>query len=92
LPLANAASGAPARASTAPGRRCSTDIALAHREIYALYQIAQTMGTSLGVSDTMTLGPSRLMNLVPFSACALFLYAEATDTLFCRFATVLIRS
>ena len=27
------------------------DIALAHREIYALYQIAQTMGTSLGVSD-----------------------------------------
>src|SRR5262249_183935 len=28
------------------------DIALAHREIYALYQIAQTMGTSLGVADT----------------------------------------
>src|SRR5688572_11507347 len=27
------------------------DIALAHREIYALYQIAQTMGTSLGVGD-----------------------------------------
>ncbi len=62
-------------------------IALAHREIYALYQIAQAMGTSLGVSDTMTLIASRLSNLVPFSACALFLYAEASDTLFCRFAT-----
>ncbi len=62
-------------------------IALAHREIYALYQIAQAMGTSLGVADTMTLIASRLSNLVPFSACALFLYAEASDTLFCRFAT-----
>ena len=63
------------------------DIALAHREIYALYQIAQTMGTSLGVADTMTLIASKLSNLVPFSACALFLYTEASDTLYCRFAT-----
>jgi diguanylate cyclase (GGDEF)-like protein len=63
------------------------DIALAHREIYALYQIAQTMGTSLGVADTMTLISSKLSNLAPFSACSLFLYTEATDTLYCRFAT-----
>src|SRR6185295_19402944 len=52
------------------------DIALAHREIYALYQIAQTMGTSLGVSDTMALISSKLANLVPFSTCALFLYSD----------------
>jgi diguanylate cyclase (GGDEF)-like protein len=63
------------------------DIALAHREIYALYQIAQTMGTSLGVTDTMTLIASKLSNLVPFSACALFLYTESSDSLYCRFAT-----
>jgi diguanylate cyclase (GGDEF)-like protein/putative nucleotidyltransferase with HDIG domain len=63
------------------------DIALAHREIYALYQIAQTMGTSLGVEDTMALIASKLTNLVPFSACALFLYSDSTDTLNCRFAT-----
>jgi diguanylate cyclase (GGDEF)-like protein len=63
------------------------DIALAHREIYALYQIAQTMGTSLGVGDTMALIASRLTNLVPFSACALFLYSDSTDSLNCRFAT-----
>ena len=36
------------------------DIALAHREIYALYEIAQTMGTSLGVADTMALISSKL--------------------------------
>jgi diguanylate cyclase (GGDEF)-like protein/putative nucleotidyltransferase with HDIG domain len=63
------------------------DIALAHREIYALYQIAQTMGTSLGVSDTMALIASKLTNLVPFSACALFLYSDTNDMLGCRFAT-----
>jgi diguanylate cyclase (GGDEF)-like protein/putative nucleotidyltransferase with HDIG domain len=63
------------------------DIALAHREIYALYEIAQTMGTSLGVADTMALISSKLSNLVPFSACALYLFDEEADTLRCRFAT-----
>ncbi|MSO36329.1 MAG: diguanylate cyclase [Acidobacteria bacterium] len=63
------------------------DIALAHREIYALCEIAQTMGTSLGVSDTMALISSKLTNLVPFSSCALFLFDEEVDTLRCRFAT-----
>jgi diguanylate cyclase (GGDEF)-like protein/putative nucleotidyltransferase with HDIG domain len=63
------------------------DIALAHREIYALYEIAQAMGTSLGVSDTMALISAKLSNLVPFSCGALFLYDEDTDSLRCRFAT-----
>ena len=63
------------------------DIAVAHREIYALYQIAQSMGTSLGVGDSMTLITSKLSDLVPFSASALFLYSNTTDALQCRFAT-----
>ena len=49
------------------------NIALAHREIYALYEIAQSMGTSLGVSDTMALISSKLSKIVPWSGCALFL-------------------
>jgi len=63
------------------------EIAVAHREIYALYQIAQTMGTSLGVADTMAVISSKLTELVPLSTCVLFLHHEATDTLQCRFAT-----
>src|SRR5262245_33356854 len=63
------------------------DIALAHREIYALYEIAQAMGSSLGVSDTMALISSKLSNIVPFSCCALFLYSDEAETLRCRFAT-----
>ena len=77
-----------------PGRRVARprtnvfeDIALAHREIYALYEIAQAMGTSLGVSDTMALISSKLSNIVPFSCCALFLYNDEAETLRCRFAT-----
>src|SRR5262249_31819054 len=62
-------------------------IARAHREIYALYEIAQAMGSSLGVSDTMALISSKLSNIVPFSCCALFLYNDETEMLRCRFAT-----
>jgi diguanylate cyclase (GGDEF)-like protein len=62
------------------------DIALAHSEISALYEISQAMGTSLGVADTMTLLSSKLSNLVPLSCCALFLYNEQMETLRCRFA------
>ena len=63
------------------------DIALAHREIYALYEIAQAMGSSLRVADNMTLIASKLSNLVPFSCCALFLRIDEMGTQRCRFAT-----
>ena len=68
-------------------KRVFQDIALAHREIYALYEIAQSMGTSLGVADTMALISSKLSSLVPFTTCALFLHDENGDLLRCRFAT-----
>ena len=82
--------GGPAAGFQSEGSKGSTvfdDIALAHREIYGLYEIAQTMGTSLGVADTTALIASKLTNLVPFSACALFLFDEPDDMLRCRFAT-----
>jgi diguanylate cyclase (GGDEF)-like protein/putative nucleotidyltransferase with HDIG domain len=62
------------------------NIALAHREIYALYEIAQAMGTSLGVSDTMALISSKISKLVPWSGCALFVYDAEAALLNCRFA------
>src|SRR3954453_22951296 len=62
------------------------NIALAHREIYALYKIAQSMGTSLGVADTMALISSKLTKIIPWSACALFVQNAETGALTCRFA------
>ena len=73
--------------STSAPTNVFQDIAHAHREIYALYEIAQAMGSSLGVSDTMALISSKLSKIVPFSCCALFLYNEEGETLRCRFAT-----
>ena len=85
---APAAAPAVGLVSESPGRKnVFEDIALAHREIYALYEIAQAMGSSLGVADTMALISSKLSNIVPFSCCALFLYSDDTETLRCRFAT-----
>ncbi len=63
------------------------NIALAHREIYALYEIAQAMGTSLGVADTMALISSKLANILPWSACTLFLFQPESDTLKCAYAS-----
>ena len=59
-PLPDSADQAVGRPATGPSldspkKNVFEDIALAHREIYALYEIAQAMGTSLGVSDTMAL-------------------------------------
>jgi diguanylate cyclase (GGDEF)-like protein/putative nucleotidyltransferase with HDIG domain len=70
----------------AAGPNAFENIALAHREIYALYEIAQSMGTSLGVSDTMALISSKLSKVVSWSGCSLFLYQVESDSLKCRFA------
>jgi diguanylate cyclase (GGDEF)-like protein len=77
----------PAESSATPPSNVFHDIALAHREIYALYEIAQAMGSSLGVADTMTLIASKLSSLVPFSCCALFLRIDENGTQRCRFAS-----
>jgi diguanylate cyclase (GGDEF)-like protein len=68
------------------GQNAFENIALAHREIYALYEIAQSMGTSLGVSDTMAVICSKLTKIIPWSGCALFL-PQPDDTLRCTFAS-----
>ncbi len=62
------------------------NIALAHREIYALYEIAQSMGTSLGVADTMALISAKLTKIIPWSGCSLFLQQPDSNALKCRFA------
>lgn len=85
---------APARATRrTDGRRlfetgeqsAFANIARAHQEIYALYDMAQALGSSLGVADTMSLLAAKLSALVPYSACALFVRED--DEVRCRFAS-----
>jgi diguanylate cyclase (GGDEF)-like protein/putative nucleotidyltransferase with HDIG domain len=61
------------------------DIAGAHREEQTLYEIAQALGSSLGVSDAMALIQEKVSRLVPFVTCALFL-GDDTDGYICRYA------
>jgi diguanylate cyclase (GGDEF)-like protein/putative nucleotidyltransferase with HDIG domain len=61
-------------------------IASANRESYTLYEIAQAMGRSMSLAETMTLVTSKLSALVPFSSCALFVRSVEGE-LRCRFAT-----
>jgi diguanylate cyclase (GGDEF)-like protein/putative nucleotidyltransferase with HDIG domain len=68
------------------GQTVLEDISLAHREIYALYEIAQALGSQLGVADTMSIISSKLTNIVPFTASALFLVDKSGESLTCRYA------
>jgi len=61
------------------------DIAGAHREEQTLYEIAQALGSSLGIGDAMALIQDKVSKLVPFTTCALFL-GDDTDGYVCRYA------
>ena len=81
------AAAGPNAAGLMHGANAFENIALAHKEIYALYEIAQSMGTSLGISDTMALISSKLKKIVPWSGCSLFLLQPDGLTLKCRFVS-----
>jgi diguanylate cyclase (GGDEF)-like protein len=61
------------------------DIAGTHREEQALYEIAQALGSRLGIDDAMALIQDKVRRLVPFVTCALFLGDENTGFT-CRYA------
>ena len=61
------------------------DITGTHREEQTLYEIAQALGSSLGVEDAMMLIHEKVTRLVPFVTCALFL-GNDHDGYSCRYA------
>ena len=61
--------------SDAPGYL--NQITNAHREVYALYEIARTFGSSLGIDDTVSVLVNKVGHVVPFDLCAVYLYDEA---------------
>lgn len=44
----------------------------AQREVFALHEIAQTIGSSLNLNDTVTLITNKLRAIVPFDTCIIF--------------------
>lgn len=52
----------------------------AHREVITLYDIAQTIGTSLDLRDTFAVFASRLEDIVNYTTCVLFIVnPDSTD-------------
>ncbi|MGI8567370.1 MAG: diguanylate cyclase [Pyrinomonadaceae bacterium] len=50
----------------------------AQREVYALHEISQTIGSSLNLQDTVTLVSSKLRAIVPFDTCIISIVEEKT--------------
>jgi len=48
-------------------------ISEAQREVFALHEIAQTIGSSLNLSDTVALIANKLRAIVPFDTCVIYL-------------------
>jgi len=51
-------------------------ITQAQREVFALHEIAQTIGSSLNLNDTVTLVSNKLRAIVPFDTCVIFIVEE----------------
>jgi diguanylate cyclase (GGDEF)-like protein/putative nucleotidyltransferase with HDIG domain len=66
-------------------RAALLDISDAHREEQILYEIAQALGSSLGVDEAMALIRDKVNRLVPFVTCALFL-GDDDRGFACRYA------
>lgn len=45
----------------------------AQREVFALHEIAQNIGSSLNLNDTVTLVSNKLRAIVPFDTCSIFI-------------------
>jgi diguanylate cyclase (GGDEF)-like protein/putative nucleotidyltransferase with HDIG domain len=48
----------------------------AHREVFALYEIARTFGSSLDIEDTVSILVNKIGHVVPFDTCVVYLYDE----------------
>jgi diguanylate cyclase (GGDEF)-like protein/putative nucleotidyltransferase with HDIG domain len=48
----------------------------AHREVYALYEIARTFGSSLDMEDTLSILVNKVGHIIPFDTCVVYLYDE----------------
>jgi diguanylate cyclase (GGDEF)-like protein/putative nucleotidyltransferase with HDIG domain len=53
-----------------------SQITNAHREVFALYEIARTFGSSLDIEDTASVLINKVGHVVPSDLCAVYLYDD----------------
>jgi len=64
-----------------PQRPVMEDIAAANQELFALYDVVQTMGATLNLQETLALIVSKTKKIVDYSACVISLIDEETKEL-----------
>ncbi len=69
------------------GSSALRDISSAHREVYALYEIAQTLGSSLRLAEVLEMVIHQIGRLVPYYTCAIYLADPSGDKLVARFVS-----
>jgi len=67
----------PNHANESKAFRAYDQIRNAHREVYALYEIARTFGSSLEVENTLSVLVDKVGHIVPFDTCVAYLFDEA---------------
>lgn len=78
----NADGSSPTGATDSPGQRAVYQgIAQAHQELFALYEIVQTMGQSLNMEETADLIISKTKRIIDFATCVLYLTTEDDNQL-----------
>ncbi len=70
------------------GRRAAafSDISSAHREVYALYEIAQTLGASLRLAEVLELVVHKIGQVIPYHTCVFYLLEDGKTSLSGRVA------
>jgi diguanylate cyclase (GGDEF)-like protein/putative nucleotidyltransferase with HDIG domain len=70
------------------GRRAAafSDISSAHREVYTLYEIAQTLGASLRLAEILELVVHKIGQVVPYHTCVFHLLDDSKNILTGRVA------
>jgi diguanylate cyclase (GGDEF)-like protein/putative nucleotidyltransferase with HDIG domain len=67
---------APSTLGTPDGATGFRSITEAQREVFALHEIAQTIGSSLNLQDTVSLVSSKLRAIIPFDTCIIYIVDE----------------
>lgn len=49
------------------------DISSSHREVFALFELAQTIGSTLNLQETLLIITSKIEKIVPFTTCVIYL-------------------
>ncbi|MEE9219737.1 MAG: diguanylate cyclase [Acidobacteriota bacterium] len=63
------------------------EIASTQKEVFALYEIAQTLSSSLSLADTLVVIVSKIDKLIPFMTCIIYLVDPVTKALVAEYAS-----